>query len=110
MAGHGEVKREMPASMFNAEEWLDVFPALDNTERFNILIYLANNGSKSFSEIKNEFKIESSSSVEHHLTKLMDAQLIENTYKMPLKNVRVHCYYHLTDRGKTILEILLKTP
>jgi len=97
----------MPVSPFNVEEWIDVFPALDNPERFNILIYLSNNGPKLFSEIKTEFKIESSSSVEHHLNKLMNAQLIENSFKKPPNGARGHSYYTVTERGQKILDILL---
>ncbi len=93
--------------MLDAKEWLDVFPALDNETRFNILIYLANEGSKSFSEVKKEFKI-SPSSVEHHLDKLIGAQLIVNSYRTPSNEAREYSYYDLTDRGKRILKILLE--
>jgi DNA-binding MarR family transcriptional regulator len=95
--------------MLDAKEWLDVFPALDNEVRFNMLIYLANEGPKSFSQVKKEFKI-SPSSVEHHLDKLMSAQLIINSYRTPSDEAREYSYYDLTDRGKKILAILLKKP
>ncbi|MCL2173669.1 MAG: hypothetical protein FWB84_08595 [Candidatus Bathyarchaeota archaeon] len=98
----------MGAIPFNAVDWLDVFPALDNTERFNLLIDLANNGQKSFAEIKKDSGLPSSS-VEHHLTKLMDAQLIVNDYQVPLKPGRAYSYYKITSRGKDILDILLKS-
>ena len=92
--------------MHDAKERLDDFPALDNEVRFNILIFLANEGPKSFSEVKKEFNIPPSS-VEHHLDKLMDAQLISNSYRTPSSETREYSYYDLTDRGKTILSILL---
>jgi DNA-binding MarR family transcriptional regulator len=93
--------------LLDAKEWLDVFPALDNEVRFNMLIYLSNEGPKSFSQVKKEFKIPPSS-VEHHLDKLMNAQLIINSYRTPSADAREYSYYHLTERGKKILAILLE--
>jgi predicted transcriptional regulator len=95
--------------MLDAKEWLDVFPALDNEDRFNMLIFLANEGPKSFSQVKKKFEM-SPSCVEHHLDKLMSAQLIINSYKTPSTETREYSYYHLTERGQKILAILLEKP
>lgn len=92
--------------VLEAKEWLDVFPALDNEVRFNMLIYLANKGPKTFTQIKKEFTA-TPSSVEHHLDKLMNAQLVLNSYRIPSDEAREYSYYEITPRGKQILSILL---
>lgn len=92
--------------MLDAKEWLDVFPALDNTTRFNIMIYLSNEGPKSFMEVRTAFELQASST-QHHLDKLMDARLIVNSYRTPTGPTGPYSYYNLTERGKTILQILL---
>ncbi len=92
--------------MENAEGWLKVFPALDNECRFNMLIFLSNTGSKSFSEIKSDFHLSSASAM-HHLDTLLKAELISNSYRTPSSEAREYSFYEITERGKKILEALL---
>ncbi len=95
--------------MLDAKEWLDVFPALDNKLRFNMLLFLCDKGPKSFSMLKKQFNI-TPASVLHHLDKLMDAELITNSYKQPPPGdeTKEYSYYEITERGKEILKILLE--
>jgi len=89
-----------------AEEWLDVFPALDNSTRFNILIYLSNEGSKSVTDVCEAFNLQQSST-HHHLAKLLDVRLIDNSYQTPKVSTEPSSFYSITERGKKILELLL---
>jgi predicted transcriptional regulator len=93
----------------DAKEWLDAFPALDNKDRFNILIYLSNNGSRSFSDVKKDFSL-NSSSTQHHLDKLMAADLITNSWRKPPPSAseKDYSWYELTPRGRAILKKLLE--
>ena len=92
--------------MNDPKKWLAVFPALDNVQRFNILIWLASEGSKSFSAVQKKFGL-SSANTRHHLDKLMQAQLIINSYKTPTVERREYSFYKTTDFGETVLTQLL---
>lgn len=92
--------------MENPKKWLAVFPALDNVKRFNILIWLVNEGSKSFSQVRKKFSL-SSANTRHHLDKLMQAQLIINSYKTPTVESREYSFYKITDLGKTVMTKLI---
>lgn len=92
--------------MLDAKEWLDVFPALDNPTRFNILIYLSNEGRQPFTAVKTQFNLQAATT-QHHLEKLMGACLIVNSYQTPTETNGTYSYYELTQRGKDVLQILL---
>ena len=97
---------EMVKRMLNAKEWLDVFPALENVVRFNILIFLNNEGPNSFTKIKENRKL-SPGNCTYHLNKLMKAGLVTNSYRTPSEDTREYSDYEITEKGHNILEILL---
>ena len=92
--------------MLDAKESLDVFPALDNPTRFNILIYLSNEGRQPFSAVQTKFNLQNSTT-QHHLEKLMGASLIVNSYQTPTETNGTYSYYELTPRGKEVLQTLM---
>ena len=97
---------EMVKSMLSAKEWLDVFPALENVVRFNVLIFLNNEGTSSFTKIK-EIRELSPGNCTYHLNKLMKAGLVANSYRTPSEDTREYSDYEITEKGHKILEILL---
>ena len=91
--------------VLDAKDWLDVFPALDDVDRFNMLILLNNEGPLFHREIA-ERRTLSASRVTHHLNRLMDTKLIKNEYVTPQGNERLYSRYQITEKGEEILRIL----
>ncbi len=98
-------RKERLRLVLNQEEWLEILPALENVERFNILIYLVNYGRKAFTQIK-EARDLSPGNCTYHLNKLMKAGLIVNQYHQS-EETREYSYYEATEKAKEVIEALM---
>jgi len=78
--------------------------AVANPTRIEILRMLSHNGSMPFSVLSKRLNT-SNPSVVHHLSKLIDAGLIQKTIPNDL-NSRTYRAYKITDAGKETLEQL----
>jgi DNA-binding MarR family transcriptional regulator len=99
-------KKERLRLVLDKEEWLEILPALENVERFNLVIFLANAGRKTFTQIK-EARDLSPGNCTYHLNKLMKAGLVVNQYHQR-EDTREYSYYEATDKAKEVLEALLQ--
>lgn len=92
--------------MISPNEWLNVLPALENAERFNILLMLVEKQRIAFSQILTEREL-TPGNCAYHLNKLMKAGLIDNSYQTPTKPSKEYSFYGPTDLGKQVIEKLL---
>jgi DNA-binding HxlR family transcriptional regulator len=93
--------------VLDEREWLDVFPALDNVDRFNLLIRLNNEGPLFHNELMERIGLKPGI-LSHHLNKLMAVSLVNNEYVTPTTTERHYSKYFITEKGREILTILLK--
>lgn len=102
------IKKKMGClkEMIGAKKWLGVLPALENVDRFNILILLVNEGQQTFSQIKEKRDL-SPGNCAYHLNKLMKAELVSNSYQTPEEGSREYSYYEATPLGGEVIKRLL---
>jgi Mn-dependent DtxR family transcriptional regulator len=86
---------------------LDIFVALDNPLRINMLVYLSNNGGKAKnSDVAREFNLSRPDYISH-LAKLQEGDLVEFSrgYKTDVDNMDLQI--ELKDKARTALALLL---
>ncbi len=85
---------------FTSKEWLDMFPVLESVTRFNMLIFLHNEGDKTIDVIREKFSI-TDHWFPHYINPLLREQLVEyNREEYPLTKI------HITEKGERVLKIL----
>lgn len=84
---------------FTQHEWLEMFSALNSEQRFNMLIFLNNEGKKTKQELSEKFDL-SEHGFRTHINLLRGAKLIDYTDRPEYK------HWGITDKGKMVLEIL----
>lgn len=84
---------------FTQNEWLEMFSALRGEQRFNMLIFLNNEGGKTRQQLSEQFDL-SESRFRYHINLLMAARVIDYTDRPHYK------HWGITEKGKTVLEIL----
>jgi len=84
---------------FTQNEWLEMFSALNSETRFNLLIFLNNEGDKTEKEISDKFQLKQQWFVAF-VNLLMTAHLIDYTDRPEYK------HWGITEKGEKVLEIL----
>lgn len=92
--------------MISTNVWLNVLPALENVERFNILLMLVEKRRMAFSQVLKEREL-TPGNCAYHLNKLMKAGLIDNSYQTPTEPSKEYSFYGPTDLGERVIEKLL---
>jgi predicted transcriptional regulator len=96
----------MGMETLGVKEKLDVFVALDNTTRFNMLIFLSNRKTASHKEIAQEFKL-SEEEYCRHVNKLFEADLVKNgPYRTDQETMSIKILP--TEKAQIVLDALLR--
>lgn len=96
---------------FTQHEWLDMFSALDSTTRFNILIFLNNEGEKTVEQIsdmvnqltRQNYNWKSQRWINAYINPLLTKGLIDYSDRPNYKK------FDITQKGKDVLDIILVT-
>ena len=89
-------------SELSKKDWLEVFTALENENRYNIVMLLKDEGEKSFTYIQQKLQL-SPGNCAHHMNVLFNKGIVFNSYITPKDNETEYSFYELTDKAKKAL-------
>jgi len=91
-------------SLLNLDAYLQMYAAIGNRTRYEILHRLVTNGDLTTQEIENELTV-STNTLYYHLEKLVDVGLIDQRARKEGHSDRMSTYYRASVFGEAVLSI-----